>query len=260
MLKVAISPCPNDIFIFAGLILGKVKMGEFNLHFDYFDIETLNEKASGGEYDLMKISYANYPRCTNIYNLLPSGGALGRGVGPLLLTGGASWNPDKNVLVPGQYTTANFLLDFWVKRPLKKQFVPFNSLYDLLKENKDAQGVVIHEKRFTYAADGLSLIQDLGEYWEQETGCPIPLGCVIANKQLNGVVINDCIKQSLAWAYDNHDEVLKLCGQYAADMTPEVMQAHIDLYVNEFSMDLGSAGESAVKFFFDQVEAKFASA
>lgn len=260
MLKMAISPCPNDVFIFAGLILGEVQSADFDLHFDYFDIETLNERALGGEYDALKISYANYPRCSSTYNLLPSGGALGRGVGPLLLTGGASWNPDKEVMVPGQYTTANFLLDFWVKRSLKKKFVAFNSLYDLLKEKSDAQGVVIHEKRFTYAADGLTLIQDLGEYWENETGCPIPLGCVIAKKHIDATAFNETIKKSLAWAYDNHQKVLELCGQHASDMTPEVMQAHIDLYVNEFSMELGPAGESAVKFFFDQVEAKFASA
>lgn len=185
MLKVAISPCPNDVFIFAGLILGHVPMNGFDLHFDYFDIETLNEKALIGEYDLMKISYANYPRCGGSYNLLPSGGALGRGVGPLLLTGGESWNPEKEVMVPGQYTTANFLLDFWVQRPLKKKFVSFNALYDILKEKSDAQGVVIHEKRFTYAGDKLTLIQDLGAHWEEKTGCPIPLGCVIAKKHLD---------------------------------------------------------------------------
>lgn len=260
MLKVAISPCPNDVFIFAGLILGHVKMNETDLHFDYFDIETLNEKALIGEYDLMKISYANYPRCGGSYSLLPSGGALGRGVGPLLLTGGASWNAENEVMVPGQYTTANFLLDFWVQRSLKKKFVPFNSLYDVLKDKSDAQGVVIHEKRFTYADDGLSLIQDLGAYWEEKTGCPIPLGCVIAKKHLDGAALNECIKQSLAWAYNNKEEALNLCSRYASDMTPEVMQAHIDLYVNEFSMQLGPTGESAVEFFFEQIEAKFASA
>ncbi|MBS1953327.1 MAG: 1,4-dihydroxy-6-naphthoate synthase [Cyanobacteria bacterium SZAS-4] len=260
MLKIAISPCPNDVFIFAGLILGHVQMNDSDLHFDYFDIETLNEKSLLFDYDLMKISYANYPRCSSNYSLLPSGGALGRGVGPLLLTGGASWNPENEVMVPGRYTTANFLLDFWVQRSLKKKFVPFNSLYDVLKENSDAQGVVIHEKRFTYAADGLNLIQDLGAYWEEKTGCPIPLGCVIAKKHLDGTALNESIKQSLAWAYKNKEEVLDLCSRYASDMTPDVMQSHIDLYVNEFSMELGPSGESAVNFFFDQVEAKTTSA
>lgn len=226
------------------------------LHFDYFDIETLNENALIGEYDALKISYANYPRCSRNYNLLSSGGALGRGVGPLLLTGGSDWKADKEVMVPGLYTTANFLLDFWAQRSLKKKFIAFNSLYDVLREKPDAQGVVIHEKRFTYADDGLLLIQDLGAYWEEKTDCPIPLGCVIAKKQLDGPALNEQIKQSLAWAYENKEEALALCSRYASDMSPEVIQAHINLYVNEFSTELGPAGESAVKFFLDQVEAK----
>lgn len=259
MLKMAISPCPNDVFIFSGLILNKVNTNGTEWHFDYFDIETLNEKALSAEFDLLKISYANYPRCSSNYNLLPSGGALGRGVGPLLLTGGDSWNPDKEVMVPGLYTTANFLLDFWAQRRLTKKFVAFNVLYDVLKEKKNAQGVVIHEKRFTYAADGLTLIQDLGAFWEEKTGCPIPLGCVIAKKHLDAVALNETIKQSLTWAYQNREEALNLCSQYASDMSPDVIEAHIKLYVNEFSLELGSAGESAVKFFFDQVETKSAA-
>lgn len=256
MLKIAISPCPNDVFIFSGLILHKVQIPGIELQFEYFDIETLNERALAREFGLLKISYANYPRCRNDYVLLPSGGALGRGVGPLLLTGGNDWNPEKEVLVPGLYTTANFLLDFWAQKTLTKKFAAFNTLYDVLREKPDAQGVVIHEKRFTYAGDGLRLIQDLGSYWEEKTNCPIPLGCVIANKTLDAVAINDGIKQSLSWAYANREDALALCSRYASDMAPDVIQAHIDLYVNEFSMDLGETGESAVKFFLDQVQSK----
>lgn len=256
MLKIAISPCPNDVFIFSGLILKKVQIPGIELQFEYFDIETLNEKALAREFDLLKISYANYARCRDHYALLPSGGALGRGVGPLLLTGGDDWNPEKEVLVPGLYTTANFLLDFWAQRTLTKKFIAFNTLYDVLREKPDAQGVVIHEKRFTYAGDQLRLVQDLGSYWEEKTNCPIPLGCVIANKTLDAVAINDGIKQSLSWAYANKEDALALCSRYASDMAPDVIQAHIDLYVNEFSMDLGETGESAVKFFLDQVQSK----
>ncbi|HEY9759998.1 MAG TPA: 1,4-dihydroxy-6-naphthoate synthase [Oculatellaceae cyanobacterium] len=256
MLKIAISPCPNDVFIFSGLILKKVQIPGIELQFEYFDIETLNEKALAQEFDLLKISYANYARCRDHYALLPSGGALGRGVGPLLLTGGNDWNPEKEVLVPGLYTTANFLLDFWAQRTLTKKFIAFNTLYDVLREKPDAQGVVIHEKRFTYAGDQLRLVQDLGSHWEEKTNCPIPLGCVIANKTLDAAAINDGIKQSLSWAYTNKEEALALCSRYASDMASDVIQAHIDLYVNEFSMDLGATGESAVKFFLNQVQSK----
>lgn len=256
MLKIAISPCPNDVFIYSGLILKKVSAAGLDLHFEYFDIETLNEKALIGEYDLLKISYANYPRCNKNYNLLPSGGALGRGVGPLLLTGGDPWDPNREVMVPGLYTTANFLLDFWAQRNLTKNFIAFNVLYDELRQKRDAQGVVIHEKRFTYENDGLTLIQDLGAYWEEKTNCPIPLGCLIAKKSVDARALNNCVKASLTWAYSNQEEALELCSRYASDLSPEVIKSHIDLYVNEFSMDLGSVGESAVKFFFDQIEAK----
>jgi 1,4-dihydroxy-6-naphthoate synthase len=259
MLKIAISPCPNDVFIFGGLMLNKIRIPGIELNFDYFDIETLNERALASEYDILKISYANYPRCRTDYTLLPSGGALGRGVGPLLLSGGNDWNAESEVMVPGLYTTANFLLDFWVQRTLTKKFITFNTLYDMLREDQAAQGVVIHEKRFTYAADGLRLIQDLGSHWEEKTGCPIPLGCVIAKKVLNADAINQGIKESLSWAYNNKDEVLELCSRYASDMAPDVIQAHIDLYVNEFSFELGAIGESAVKYFFERVQDKAAS-
>jgi 1,4-dihydroxy-6-naphthoate synthase len=257
-LNIAISPCPNDVFIFSALILKKVLIPDFELHFNYFDIETLNEKAISGEFELLKISYANYIRCKSDYDLLPSGGALGRGVGPLLLTGGEAWDTENEVLVPGQYTTANFLLDFWAQKPLRKKFIPFNTLYDQLKEDKNAQGVVIHEKRFTFEADGLRLIQDLGAYWEEKTSCPIPLGCVIAKKGLDNTLLNDAIKASLKWAYEHKDEALSLCEQYASDLTPAVIQAHIDLYVNDFSRDLGPDGEAAISFFFERLKNKSA--
>jgi len=233
-----------------------VRIPGFQLQFNYYDIETLNERACSGEFELLKISYANFSRCQNDYDLLPSGGALGRGVGPLLLTGGNDWHPENEIMVPGQYTTANFLLDFWAQKPLRKKFVTFNTLYDLLKEDKNAQGVVIHEKRFTYKADGLRLIQDLGSHWEEQTGCPIPLGCVIAKKGLDVSILNNAIKESLTWAYEHKEEAFSLCKRYASDLTPAVIQAHIDLYVNDFSLDLGSAGEAAVALFFQRVQDK----
>ena len=128
-LTLGISPCPNDVYIFSGLLLGQVPTGGVAFNVDYQDVETLNDRAQAGALDVCKISYANYIHCQKNYNLLPNGGALGRGVGPLLLANGGAWNPDAEVLVPGEYTTANFLLDFYAGRPLKKRFLPFDALY-----------------------------------------------------------------------------------------------------------------------------------
>ena len=254
-LSLGISPCPNDIFTFSGLILKEVEFESASLRIEYLDIESLNEKAQGHDLDIVKISYANYSRCAGEYNLLSAGGALGRGVGPLLLSNDGDWKKDAQVMVPGLYTTANFLLDFWAQEKLDKKFVQFDSLYKQLLEVPGTQGVVIHEKRFTYAQDGLHLIQDLGTYWEEQTGYPIPLGALLAKKNLPAENITAAIRKSLLWAYEHHDEAFALCQKYAADLTPTVIQSHIDLYVNEFSLDLGDVGKEAVAFFFERQKA-----
>jgi 1,4-dihydroxy-6-naphthoate synthase len=250
-LTVGISPCPNDVFIFSGWLLGRTPAPP--AHFTFEDVQTLNGRARAGAYDLVKVSYANVPACKG-YEALECGGALGRGCGPLLLTGGAAWDADAEVLVPGEQTTANFLLDFWVVRqgfgPLRKRFVPFDALYRTLKSNESAQGVVIHEMRFTYQADGLVLVQDLGGEWERATGSPIPLGALIARdgcQMASRDQLEAAVRASLAWAWSHENEALALCARYAQDMTPEVMRAHIELYVNEFSMNLGPEGQEAVR-------------
>ena len=189
-LELGISPCPNDVFIFAGIILGTVRTEGLEFHIRYEDVETLNRVTQFGNLDVAKISCANYVLCEKRYELLHCGGALGRGVGPLLLTNGAEFDPGATVLVPGRHTTANFLLDFYLRDVLpgariQKEFAAFDSLYDELLAQPDSQGVVIHEKRFTYQKDGLRLVQDLGEHWETRTGYPIPLGAIVALRELN---------------------------------------------------------------------------
>ncbi len=257
-LRIGISPCPNDVFIFAGLILGAVDTGGLALSFDYQDVETLNRRAqTQSDYDLVKISYANYTHCARASDLLDCGGALGRGVGPLLLSNGASaFDPAAPVLVPGEFTTANFLLDFYAAgRPLAKRFVPFDALYDELKTTPGpaaVQGVVIHEKRFTFAADGLTLLQDLGEHWERETGFAIPLGALAARRSLDKARLETLIRQSLVWSETHRVDALALCRKHAQDLTESVMAAHIALYVNDYSRDLGDDGRAAVAFFLDQ--------
>ena len=249
-LTLGISPCPNDVYIFSGLLLGKVQLPGQSFSVDFQDVETLNARAQAGVMDVVKISYANFVHCRENYDLLPNGGALGRGVGPLLLSNGGGWDPEGEVLVPGEYTTANFLLDFYVGRPLRKRFLPFDALYAELMTASGAQGVVIHEKRFTYTADGLTLLQDLGDFWESETGYAIPLGAIAARKGLNQARLAETVRESLRWAQTHDTEAFALCREYASDLNPEVVRAHIALYVNSFSEDIGLEGQAAVEFFF----------
>jgi 1,4-dihydroxy-6-naphthoate synthase len=253
-LRAGISPCPNDIFIFAGLLLDKVRV-PIKFEFVFEDVQTLNRMAQNSQLDLCKISYANAPHCKD-YTLLRCGGALGRGCGPLLLTGGNDWNPHGEVLVPGEQTTANFLLDFWTDRPLRKKFVSFDALYRELLNNPKVQGVVIHEMRFTYAKDGLRLIRDLGEHWEQKTGYPIPLGALAYRRRSDmptAEEIEIAVRESLDWAWANEAEAMALCAKYSQSMDPTVMRLHVDLYVNEFTRDLGETGTKAVEFFLSRL-------
>jgi 1,4-dihydroxy-6-naphthoate synthase len=256
-LRVGISPCPNDVFIFAGWITGNTPAPR--AAFAYEDVETLNGRARDGAYDLVKVSYANVPHCP-AYGLLACGGALGRGCGPLLLTGGRAWDPSREVLVPGERTTANFLLDFWASEqglpPLRKRFVPFDALYRELRARPEAQGVVIHEMRFTYARDGLGLVRDLGEHWEARTGSPIPLGALLYREAPGlpaAAEIEDAVRASLDWSRANEAAALELCAAHAQDMDPAVMRSHVDLYVNAFSRDLGEEGRAAVRLFLDRL-------
>ena len=249
-LTLGISPCPNDVYIFSGLLLGKVQVEGLGFRVDYQDVETLNARAQAGAIDVVKISYANFIHCRENYDLLPCGGALGRGVGPLLLSNGGGWDPDGEVLVPGEFTTANFLLDFYAGRPLRKRFLAFDALYAELLTTPGAQGVVIHEKRFTYAADGLHLLQDLGDFWERETSFAIPLGAIAARKGLDQARLAEAVRESLRWGQTHDAEAFALCREYASDLNPEFVRAHIDLYVNSFSEDVGQEGQAAVDFFF----------
>jgi 1,4-dihydroxy-6-naphthoate synthase len=263
-IRAAISPCPNDVFIFAGLIGGEVSAQGLEFEFAFHDLETLNRDAQAGAWDLAKISYANLAYCADGYRLLDCGGALGRGCGPLLLSNrrgpeAARWNPEEPVLVPGKHTTANFLLDFYAREasgpPLRKIFLPFDELYRRLLDPAPCQGVVIHEMRFTYAADGLHLVRDLGEFWEKSTGFPIPLGAVALRKGLEsaqpglGETVEAAIRDSLAWSYAHPAAALELCRFHSQSMADEVLKAHIDLYVNSFTRDIGSEGKAAVDFF-----------
>ena len=263
-LTLGISPCPNDVFVFSGLLLKTIDTSGLDFDVNFQDVENLNHLAQSGSLDVVKISYANYIHCRQNYDLLSRGGALGRGVGPLLLvneTGGDAFTPHREILVPGAYTTANFLLGFYLNpdaapdgnAPLQKRFLPFDTLYEELCRTPGAQGVVIHEKRFTYAKDGLTLVQDLGEHWEQQTGYAIPLGAICVRRSLGlAATLDDLIGRSLAWAYAHYAEAFALCQKYAQDLSEGVIESHIKLYVNEYTESLGREGEAAVNFFLNK--------
>ena len=271
-LTLGISPCPNDVFIFSAILLNRIDTNGLRFDVDFQDVENLNQQAQAGNLDVVKISYANYIHCRHEYDLLPCGGALGRGVGPLLLTNEGKREKGKEerdaapqpstlnsqpLLVPGVNTTANFLLDFYAGATgvtgKQKRYLPFDVLYEELCRTPGTQGVVIHEKRFTYERDGLTLIQDLGAYWEQQTGYAIPLGAICVRKSLGlSAPLTDLIQRSLAWAWAHYDEAFTLCQQYAQDLSAGVVEAHIRLYVNEYSQNLGAEGEAAVQFFLNQ--------
>ncbi len=256
-MRVGISPCPNDVFIFSGWILEETPAPIADFFFD--DVQSLNARAREGDGDLIKVSYANVPHCRG-YAALACGGAIGRGCGPLLLTGGAAWDPAAEVLVPGEFTTANFLLDVWAGRLLRKRFIPFDALYRELRRNPAAQGVVIHEMRFTYARDGLKLVRDLGEHWEAVTGAPIPLGALVRREspRLPSMeVLEEAVRNSLSWAWKNEKKALALCARHAQDMSPEVLKAHVELYVNAMSLDLGEEGRHAVSSFLGRLDHPF---
>ncbi len=261
-LSVGISPCPNDVYIFSGLILKKVEIPNYSLKFDFQDVETLNLASQQSRYDVLKISAAAYPQCQQAYQYLDCGGALGEACGPLLLTGGADFDPEKEILVPGKLTTANFLLDYCYRGALKKRFLPFDIIYNELLKDRNCQGLVIHEKRFTYKEDELHLIRDLGEFWEQKTASPIPLGLIVVSRKNSHELTNEvsdykaytkfsqAIRESLRWAKENEKEAIELCQQYSKDLSPKIISAHISLYVNQYSMELGEKGERALQRLF----------
>ncbi|MFM7320128.1 MAG: MqnA/MqnD/SBP family protein [Armatimonadota bacterium] len=254
-LRIGISPCPNDVWVFGGLLSGAVAPGADAV---FEDVQTLNERAGGAnDLDLVKISYAAWPDWRESHVLLRCGGALGRGCGPLLLRNGAGdYDGAAPVWIPGERTTAAFLLRHWLGgSPVDPRPAPFDRLYRHLVETPGAQGVVIHEKRFTYARDGLTLVADLGEVWERSTGCPIPLGAIVAPQGSDVEAMESIVRASLEWSESNPEAALDACRRLADEMDDDVMRAHIGLYVNEWTRDLGEDGGRAVETFLARLEA-----
>ncbi|WP_310599144.1 1,4-dihydroxy-6-naphthoate synthase [Desulfobulbus sp.] len=248
------SPCPNDTHIFNGLVHGKVELVHCRLgsvHLE--DVETLNEWALQGRLDVTKLSFHAFGHVQDRYALLQAGAALGRGCGPLLIAGTGDKPADLadwKIAIPGTYTTAALLLRLY--RPDCRQLVAmrFDRIMEAVAAGQVDGGVIIHESRFTYQAMGLHCIRDLGQWWEETTGLPIPLGCIAARKTLPLAVrteLNAAIAASIRWSEAHTAEGLDYIEAHAQEMNPQVMRDHIALYVNDYSRGLGDEGMHAVR-------------
>jgi 1,4-dihydroxy-6-naphthoate synthase len=265
-LTLGFSPCPNDTFIFDALIHHKIDTEglEFEVFFD--DVETLNQKAFRSELDITKLSFHAFAYMTEQYALLDAGSALGFGVGPLLISKNEYLanhhdyiSADLRVGIPGKYTTANFLLGIAFPHLVQKQEMVFSEIEQSLLADQIDLGLIIHENRFTYMDKGLHQVMDLGSYWEQQTGCAIPLGGIVANRRLDQETkekINRILKKSVEFAFANPKSGLDFIKQHAQEMSEEVMYKHIDLYVNPYSIELGQEGRKAINVMFAMAEEK----
>ncbi|EMY78633.1 menaquinone biosynthesis protein [Leptospira weilii serovar Ranarum str. ICFT] len=249
--SLAYSPCPNDTFLFYHLVHGKVAE-RFRVREELHDVEELNRAAFQGKYQVTKLSFAAYFSVMDRYSILDSGSALGRNCGPLLVykKGNKPGNPKgKKILIPGELTTANLLLKIFLKNDFRATAVRYDKIIPLLLSGESDFGVLIHEERFTYERQGLSKFQDLGEWWEETTGKHIPLGAIAFRRDLEKEWkenFDSSLKLSLDLAYKNRETTYEYILKHSQDTTREVVDAHIGLYVNEFTRSLGSVGRDAI--------------
>ncbi|USQ89820.1 1,4-dihydroxy-6-naphthoate synthase [Streptomyces phaeoluteigriseus] len=254
-LRIAYSPCPNDTFVFDALAHGRVP-GAPALDVTFADIDITNGMAERGEHDVLKVSYAVLPYVLDEWALLPCGGALGRGCGPLVLTKEAGLDlTGRTVAVPSERSTAYLLFRLWAADTLpggvgEIVVMPFHEIMPAVRDGKVDAGLVIHEARFTYRNYGLHRLADMGEHWESTTGLPIPLGAIIAKRSLGTAVLTglaDRIRASVRAAWEAPEVSRPYVMEHAQEMDPAVADQHIGLYVNEFTADLGEDGYAAVR-------------
>jgi 1,4-dihydroxy-6-naphthoate synthase len=262
-LSLGFSPCPNDCFMFDAIVNHRIDLEGLEFSVRMADVEALNQAAFEGEVAVTKLSYHAYAHCTRSYVLLDAGSALGRNCGPLLISARSLSKADVaagdlTIAIPGRYTTANFLLGLAFPRARRKTERLFSDIEGALLNGEYDAGLIIHENRFTYEARGLKKIVDLGEFWEGETGTPIPLGGIVVNRSLPDTVkqtVNRVLRRSVEYAFAHRSASLPFVRMHAQEMSEDVMYKHIDLYVNEFSIDLGTDGKRAVALLFDKAKA-----
>ena len=261
IIQIGFSPCPNDTFIFDALVNNKIDTGNLQFEPVLEDVQTLNQWAIEGKLAVTKLSYGVLPLVLPQYNLLNSGSALGRGVGPLLIANNAAGitNLEEQLIaIPGENTTAHLLFSLAYPKAKSKIFLRYDEIENFVLAGKGL-GVIIHENRFTYAEKGLIKITDLGDYWENTTGNPIPLGGIVVKKSMPIPIqklIESLIKKSIEFAFSNYPQLNDYIRSNAQEMSEDVMRKHIDLYVNNYSLDLGEEGKAAVQKLMEVFEAK----
>lgn len=261
-ITLAYSPCPNDTYIFAALANGLLQdVPAVRVHLE--DIENLNNSALKGDYEITKASYGAIPLLMDQYRILRAGGALGRACGPLVVTRKECPTSLENfrdglVAIPGEMTTAFMLLRLAMGIRPQTIALRFDRIVEAVASGSADAGLIIHESRFTYEEAGLVQVVDLGEWWESQTGLPIPLGAVLVRRDLDEVLVrsmHDAIVASLRFARANERAVMNYVREHAAEMQEEVVRKHIDLYVNDFTEDIGEQGIAAVRELFARAHA-----
>lgn len=263
-LTLAFSPCPNDCFMFDALVHRRIDLEGLDFDVRLADVEALNKAAFAGDVDVTKLSYHAYAYCAGSYVLLDAGSALGRNCGPLLISRRLVSQDEVasgvcRIAIPGRYTTANLLLGLAFPAARDKIELLFSDIEGAVLDGRVDAGLIIHENRFTYAAKGLQKIVDLGEYWENATGAPIPLGGIVVRRSLPDDVkhaVNRLVRRSVEYAFAHREASVPYVREHAQEMREDVMYQHIDLYVNDYSVDLGPDGRRAVKLLFDNANAR----
>ena len=256
-LSLGFSPCPNDTFMFDGLVNEKLDLDGLSFQPVLADVEALNQKAFAGELDITKLSYHAYAYVMEEYQLLTAGSALGNNCGPLLIAKkpmSLQEIEQASIAIPGKYTTANFLLSLAYPTSIHKTEMIFSDIEAAVLNEKVDAGLIIHENRFTYMDRGLVKIMDLGEYWETQTQMPIPLGGIAIRRSLPADIkqkVNHLLRKSVQLAFAAPAQTMDYVSQYAQEMNPEVMRKHIELYVNDYSIDLGEKGRKAVTYLYN---------
>ena len=252
--RVGISTCPNDTFAFAGLLRGAVEMPGLELAFELADVEQLNRRMLAGEFDVAKVSFAAVLQRPGEYVVLPSGSALGFGVGPVVLAGPgpvpALDDPAARVLAPGAHTTASLLWRSFHPGGATPRQVVFSEIQPALAAGRADLGISIHEGRFSFRAQGLQLVEDLGRRWERETGSPLPLGGIVGRRDLDHELlegVQQALARSLAWAEQHADLALATMRAHAQEQADDVLWAHVELYVGDRTRDLGAEGRRALE-------------
>jgi 1,4-dihydroxy-6-naphthoate synthase len=259
-LTLGFSPCPNDCFIFDAIVHRRIDLEGLEFAVHLADVEALNRAAFAGEADVTKLSFHAFAHCADRYVLLDAGSALGRNCGPLLISKRPIATEDVAagclaIAIPGRYTTANLLMGLAFPAARNKTELLFSDIEPAVAEGRFDAGLIIHENRFTYEQKGLRKIIDLGEFWETQTGSPIPLGGIAIRRSLPDDVkhwVNRVLRRSVEYAFAHREASLPFVRAHAQEMSEDVMYKHIDLYVNGYSIDLGADGRHAVRELFER--------